>query len=91
MRSKRSRTSSDTSSSTTPPVKKLSKTNVTLDEDSKSTVVMVSSSASSISSEASETKSEPFTGVERFRKACQKIKSLFEQMKAYKDNDKNVS
>ncbi|XP_046860559.1 THO complex subunit 5 homolog [Xenia sp. Carnegie-2017] len=89
MRSKRSRTSSDTSSSTTPPVKKLSKTNVTLDEDSKSTVVMVSSSASSISSEASETKSEPFTGVERFRKACQKIKSLFEQMKAYKDNDKN--
>ena len=92
MRGKRSRTSSDASSSSPQTVKKIIKPSVSTEDESKlsrhrTTTTSVSSTSSSTS--GNEVKSPSNKDVEKYRKACRTIQSLFDQMKALKS--KNAS
>ena len=92
MRGKRSRTSSEASSSSSQPVKKLIKPSVTAEDESKlSRIKPVSTASTSAVANGSEVKSEvksqSYNDEEKFRKACRTIQSLFEQMKALKEQD----
>ncbi|XP_028409094.1 THO complex subunit 5 homolog [Dendronephthya gigantea] len=95
MRAKRSRTSSDATSSSPQPSKKLVKASSTTEDESKSTRTRPASTSSSLNTGASSgssknaqsevVKSQSFKDMEKYRKACRTIKSLFEQMKVLKD------
>lgn len=91
MRGKRSRTSSDASSSSPQTVKKIVKPSVSTEDESKlsrhraTSTTSISSTSSSAS--VNEVKSPSNKDVEKYRKACRTIQSLFDQMKALKSED----
>ena len=93
MRGKRSRTSSDASSSSPQTVKKIIKPSVSTEDESKlsrhRTTSTTSVSSTSSSTSGNEVKSPSNKDVEKYRKACRTIQSLFDQMKALKS--KNAS
>jgi hypothetical protein len=73
-------------------VKKLIKPSVTAEDESKlSRIKPVSTASTSAVANGSEVKSEvkgqSYKDEEKFRKACRTIQSLFEQMKALKEQD----
>ena len=88
MRAKRSRTSSDTSTSSPQTVKKLNKSSVSTEDESKlsrhRTASTTSISSTSSSTSGSEVKSPSNRDVEKYRKACRTMQSLFDQIKALK-------
>ncbi len=94
MRGKRSRTSSDASNSSPQPVKKLIKPSVTAEDESKlSRIKQASSTSTTSAASGSVVESQSCEDVEKFRKSCRTLQSLFEQMKALRDEnvEKTVS
>ena len=88
VRTKRSRSSTDALSSSPHPVKKLVKPTITTEDESKLTKSKPTANTSTNSvASSSEVKKPAEKDVEKFRKACRTIQSLFEQMKVLKGQD----